>query len=86
MPSMMMLLIYCSGIIFIAFSKVLLCSYFHYRVHAEFQLNSVPDYPFWFTPAQFSGRIIMNHDSEHIYYFELELPTDHLLNIGILTL
>ena len=53
-----------------------------FRIHAEFQLNSVPDYPFWFTPAQFSGRLIVDLKSDHIHHFELKLPTDKQLNIG----
>ncbi len=54
------------------------------RVHAEFQLNSEPSYPFWFTPAQFAGRLIINKTSQHVEHFELYLPTDKQLNIGII--
>ena len=53
------------------------------RVHAEFQLNSEPSYPFWFTPAQFAGRLIVNKTSKHVEHFELYLPTDKQLNIGM---
>ena len=52
------------------------------RVHAEYQINSHPDYPFWFTPAQFAGRLVTDYDCHHIYHFELTLPTDNQLNIG----
>ena len=52
------------------------------RVHAEFQLNSEPDYPFWLTPAQFAGRLVVNKTSDHVEYFELFLPTDKQLNVG----
>lgn len=53
-----------------------------FRVHAEYQLNSQPNFPFWFTPAQFWGHLIADHDCEHIHLFELSLPTDKQLNIG----
>lgn len=52
------------------------------RVHAEFQLNEEPNFPFWFTPAQFSGRLIMDREGEHIEYFEMALPANKQLNIG----
>lgn len=53
------------------------------RIHAEYQINQHPDYPFWFTPAQFSGRLVTDNECHHIYHFELNLPTDNQLNIGI---
>ena len=52
------------------------------RAHAEFQLNEEPSYPFWFTPAQFAGRLIISKDAEHVEFFELAVPTDKALNIG----
>ena len=55
-----------------------------YRAHVEFQLNELPYYPFWFTPAQLAGRLIVNTSSGEIYYFELTLPADKHLNVGVL--
>ena len=52
------------------------------RLHVEFQLNEEPHFPFWFTPAQFAGRLIIDRLSEHVEHFELVLPTDKQLNIG----
>ena len=52
------------------------------RVHAEFQLNEEPHYPFWFTPAQFAGRLIITKDADHVEFFELLVPTTKALNIG----
>ncbi len=57
-----------------------------HRVHAEFQLNDEPNFPFWFTPAQFAGRLIIDRQAEHVEMFELFLPTDKQLNIGTFTL
>ena len=48
----------------------------------EFQLNQEPHLPFWFTPAQFAGRLIINFKASHIEFFEFELPTQKQLNIG----
>jgi len=53
------------------------------RIHAEFQLNKAPDYPFWFTPAQLTGRLVIDKNYNEIHYFELHLPTDKTLNIGM---
>lgn len=52
------------------------------RVHAEFQLNQPPYFPFWFTPAQLNGRLIISKDASSIKYFQLYLPTEKALNIG----
>ncbi len=49
----------------------------------EFQLNEVPYYPFWFTPAQFAGRLITNTSSGELLHFELSLPSDKALNVGV---
>jgi len=51
----------------------------------EFQLNQEPHLPFWFTPAQFSGRLIINFKATHIEFFEFKLPTQKQLNIGELS-
>ena len=52
------------------------------RAHVEFQLNDYPDLPFWFTPAQFAGRLIISKDNSHIVMFEMEVPNNRSLNIG----
>ena len=52
------------------------------RSHVEFQLNDHPNLPFWFTPAQFAGRLVISKDFSHIAMFEMEVPTNHSLNIG----
>lgn len=55
-----------------------------FRVHAEYQLNEVPYYPFWFTPAAFTGRMIVaKNASEHIAHFQLNVPTDKRLNVDM---
>ena len=46
------------------------------RIHAEFQLNDVPDFPFWFTPGQFTGHIIMSRDASHVREFRLYVPNN----------
>lgn len=54
-----------------------------FRIHAEFQLNDVPDFPFWFTPGQFTGHIIMSQDASHIREFRLYVPNDRSLNVDM---
>ena len=64
---------------------VLSCEYVHLlccRIHAEFQLNELPNYPFWFTPAQFTGSIIITTDLKHIVLFNFYVPADKKLNVG----
>lgn len=46
------------------------------RIHAEFQLNDVPDFPFWFTPGQFTGSIVLSKDGSHVRHFHLYVPSD----------
>jgi hypothetical protein len=53
------------------------------RSHVEFQLNSEPAYPFWFTPAQFAGRLIISKDVTHVEFFELAVPNKNALNVGM---
>ena len=55
---------------------------FFARIHAEFQLNQPPLLPFWFSPAQFSGRLIVTRNGSHIEAFEMEVPNDKTLNVG----
>lgn len=47
-----------------------------YRIHAEFQLNDVPNFPFWFTPGQFTGNIVLSKDASHVRHFHLYVPND----------
>jgi len=54
-----------------------------FRIHAEFQLNEPPLFPFWFTPASFIGEIIIKKDGTHIQYFDLKLSTRKQLNIDM---
>lgn len=54
-----------------------------FRIHAEFQLNDVPDFPFWFTPGQFAGNIILSKDASHIRSFHLYVPNDKSLNVDM---
>ena len=43
-----------------------------FRIHAEFQLDE--EARAYFTPAQFTGRLILNRDNGTIRYFWLHLP------------
>lgn len=54
-----------------------------FRIHAEFQLNDVPDFPFWFTPGQFTGNIVISKDASHVRHFQLFVPTDRSLNVDM---
>lgn len=54
-----------------------------FRIHAEFQLNDVPDFPFWFTPGQFTGNIVLSKDASHVRHFHLYVPTDRSLNVDM---
>lgn len=54
-----------------------------FRIHAEFQLNEAPFPPFWFTPAQFMGHIIMSKDGTKVYDFHMYVPTDKRLNVDM---
>uniref|UniRef100_A0A673YNZ1 Selenoprotein N n=1 Tax=Salmo trutta TaxID=8032 RepID=A0A673YNZ1_SALTR len=54
-----------------------------FRIHAEFQLNDVPDFPFWFTPGQFTGNIVLSRDSSHVRQFTLYVPNDRTLNVDM---
>lgn len=52
------------------------------RVHAEFQLNKPPLLPFWFTPGQFLGNIVIRKDGSHVQSFHMSVPTNRSLNVG----
>lgn len=54
-----------------------------FRIHAEFQLNEPPDFPFWFSPAQFTGYIILSKDSSHVREFKLAVPNNRSLNVDM---
>ncbi|KAJ8398155.1 hypothetical protein AAFF_G00429990 [Aldrovandia affinis] len=54
-----------------------------FRIHAEFQLNEVPDFPFWFTPGQFTGNIVLSRDSSHVREFHLYVPNNRSLNVDM---
>lgn len=54
-----------------------------FRLHAEFQINELPFYPFWFTPAGFLGRLIISKNASHVEYFHLKVPNDKRLNVDM---
>lgn len=54
-----------------------------FRIHAEFQLNDVPDFPFWFTPGKFIGNIVLSKDASHVRHFHLHVPNDRSLNVDM---
>uniref|UniRef100_A0AAY3ZTP9 Selenoprotein N n=1 Tax=Denticeps clupeoides TaxID=299321 RepID=A0AAY3ZTP9_9TELE len=54
-----------------------------FRIHAEFQLNEVPNFPFWFTPGQFTGNVVLSRDSTHVREFHLYVPSDRSLNVDM---
>ncbi|KAK3093662.1 hypothetical protein FSP39_018598 [Pinctada imbricata] len=54
-----------------------------FRIHAEYQINEPPHYPFWFTPAQFKGNLVISRDYKHIVHFNMYVPTDKRLNIDM---
>ncbi|KAK7481156.1 hypothetical protein BaRGS_00027589 [Batillaria attramentaria] len=54
-----------------------------FRMHAEYQLNEPPTNPFWFTPAQFAGDLVISRDGSHIAYFHMEVPNTRRLNVDM---
>jgi len=54
-----------------------------FRVHAEFQLNKPPLLPFWFTPGQFLGNIVIKKDGSHVQSFHLAVPSNRSLNVDM---
>lgn len=54
-----------------------------FRIHAEFQLNEPPLLPFWFTPGQFLGNIIIKKDGSHVHAFHLAVPNNRSLNVDM---
>ncbi|KAJ0008985.1 hypothetical protein NQD34_016400 [Periophthalmus magnuspinnatus] len=55
----------------------------YFRIHAEFQLNEVPNFPFWFTPGQFTGNIVISKDGSHVRHFHLYVPNNRSLNVDM---
>ncbi|XP_013910021.1 PREDICTED: selenoprotein N-like [Thamnophis sirtalis] len=54
-----------------------------FRIHGEFQLNEPPNFPFWFSPAQFTGYIVLSKDSSHVREFKLFVPNNRSLNVDM---
>lgn len=54
-----------------------------FRIHAEFQLNEPPLLPFWFTPGQFLGNIVIQKDGSHVRSFHLAVPNNRSLNVDM---
>lgn len=54
-----------------------------FRIHAEFQLNEPPDFPFWFSPGQFTGHIVISKDASHVRQFHLFVPNNRSLNVDM---
>lgn len=54
-----------------------------FRIHAEFQLNEPPYYPFWFTPGQFTGHVILSRNAGRLLNFTLYVPNDKRLNVDM---
>lgn len=54
-----------------------------FRIHAEFQLNDVPNFPFWFTPGQFTGNVVLSKDGSHVRHFHLFVPNNKSLNVDM---
>ncbi len=59
------------------------------RVHAEFYLTpqnwpaQLPPIGAWYTPAYFSGRVLVNRRTGTVDYFRLGLATDKALNVHL---
>nr|KAF6380249.1 selenoprotein N [Myotis myotis] len=54
-----------------------------FRIHAEFQLSEPPDFPFWFSPGQFTGHIVLSKDATHVRDFRLFVPNHRSLNVDM---
>ncbi|CAF1330358.1 unnamed protein product [Adineta ricciae] len=55
----------------------------YFRIHAEYQLNTPPYHPFWYTPGQLQGRLVIREDASELTYFHMYLPTEKRLNIDM---
>lgn len=54
-----------------------------FRLHAEYQLNTPPRRPLWFTPAAFMGRLVINTTDYSVQHFVMEVPTQQQLNVDL---
>jgi hypothetical protein len=58
-----------------------------FRVHAEFYLTPsegrYKDVDAWYSPAYFSGRVLVNKTTGTVDHFRLALPTDKMLNVHL---
>lgn len=54
-----------------------------FRMHAEFQLSEPPCSPFWFTPGQFLGDLVISRNGTHVHYFHMHVPNDKRLNVDM---
>lgn len=60
-----------------------------FRIHAEFSLippsasSARAHFRAWYTPAYFSGRLLVNQRSGTVDYFRLGLATDRALNVHL---
>ncbi|XP_042219423.1 selenoprotein N-like isoform X2 [Homarus americanus] len=54
-----------------------------FRLHAEYQLNTPPRRPLWFTPAAFIGRVVINTTDADVKYFSMFVPTHNFLNVDL---
>ncbi|ELR56258.1 Selenoprotein N, partial [Bos mutus] len=54
-----------------------------FRIHAEFQLSEPPDFPFWFSPGQFTGHVVLSKDATHVRDFRLFVPNHRSLNVDM---
>jgi hypothetical protein len=58
-----------------------------FRIHAEFYLTSSEGrykaVDAWYSPAYFSGRVLVNKDTGTVDQFRLAQPTDKMLNVHL---
>ncbi len=54
-----------------------------FRIHAEYQLNEPPLFPFWFTPGSFNGRLVIARNATNIKMFNLFVPNKNRLNVDM---
>jgi hypothetical protein len=58
-----------------------------FRIHAEFYLTPsegrFKDVDAWYSPAYFSGRVLINKNTGKVDHFRLALPTDKMLNVHL---
>jgi hypothetical protein len=58
-----------------------------FRIHAEFYLTpsegAFKEVDAWYSPAYFSGRVLVNKNQGTVDHFRLALPTDKMLNVHL---